>query len=313
MADRRAVNKYYPPEWEPKHGSINTFRGQHPLRERAKKLGEGILVVRFEMPYNVWCTGCDAHIGKGVRYNAEKKKAGKYFSTIIWSFRMKCHLCSSWMEVQTDPENRDYKMASGVTRKTETWKDSESISLPSIGEKVDLDPIARLEQQTADKRTAERQKPALQRLLELNEEKRDDFAISQTLRRQNRAKREQEKELKEESLSKGLHLFTLLPKSDADNAEAQSIQFPSRNKAELEMRDRRTTAKLLPILHSQTLESAKSRKSNTANAFRKARKSGMDLSKLRFHPEAQRSGVVATRKSAFPNVAIKKNSQIDTK
>jgi len=35
-------------------GSLNTYHGQHPLRERAKKLNQGILVIRFEMPYNVW-------------------------------------------------------------------------------------------------------------------------------------------------------------------------------------------------------------------------------------------------------------------
>ena len=152
MADRKAVNKYYPPDWEPKHGSINKYRGQHPLRERAKKISEGILVVRFEMPYNVWCTSCDAHIGKGVRYNAEKKQAGNYFSTKIWSFRMKCHLCSAWMEIQTDPANRDYKMVSGVKQKTETREESETVELPGFGDKkVITDPFERLEHKTEDR------------------------------------------------------------------------------------------------------------------------------------------------------------------
>ncbi len=49
------------------------FNGQHPLRDRAKKLGEGILIIRFEMPFNVWCGKCNHLIGKGVRFNAEKK------------------------------------------------------------------------------------------------------------------------------------------------------------------------------------------------------------------------------------------------
>ena len=47
---------------------------------------------------------CNAHIGMGVRYNAEKKKIGKYYSTPIFSFRCKCHLCSGWFEIQTDPQ-----------------------------------------------------------------------------------------------------------------------------------------------------------------------------------------------------------------
>ena len=66
QSDRKAVNRYYPPDFDPnKHGSINKYRNSHPLRERAKRLSEGILVIRFEMPYNIWCGGCGKHIGMG--------------------------------------------------------------------------------------------------------------------------------------------------------------------------------------------------------------------------------------------------------
>lgn len=40
----------------------------------------------------------------GVRYNAEKSKVGNYYSTPIFKFRMKCHLCDSHFEIQTDPK-----------------------------------------------------------------------------------------------------------------------------------------------------------------------------------------------------------------
>ena len=55
------------------------------------------------MPYNIWCEGCNSHIGMGVRYNAEKSKIGNYYSTPIWKFRMKCHLCDNHFEIKTDP------------------------------------------------------------------------------------------------------------------------------------------------------------------------------------------------------------------
>ena len=47
---------------------------------------------------------CNNHIGMGVRYNAEKKKIGNYYTTPIYSFRCKCHLCDGWFEIQTDPK-----------------------------------------------------------------------------------------------------------------------------------------------------------------------------------------------------------------
>ena len=93
-----ADNFYYPPDYEPGKPSEHNV---NPLRERAKMLDKGVLVVRFEMPYSVWCTTCNAHIGRGVRYNARKKCIGKYFSTKIWEFSMLCVYCQGVHPVYT--------------------------------------------------------------------------------------------------------------------------------------------------------------------------------------------------------------------
>lgn len=61
------------------------------------------------MPYNIWCGTCGNHIGMGVRYNAEKTKIGNYFTTPIYQFRMKCHLCDGHFEIKTDPKVRIYR------------------------------------------------------------------------------------------------------------------------------------------------------------------------------------------------------------
>ena len=46
-------------------GGLDKYHGVHPLRERAAKLHLGIMVIRFEMPFNIWCGGCNNHIGMG--------------------------------------------------------------------------------------------------------------------------------------------------------------------------------------------------------------------------------------------------------
>lgn len=46
----------------------------------------------------------------GVRYNAEKKKIGNYYSTPIFEFRCKCHLCDNWFTIETDPKVRSYSI-----------------------------------------------------------------------------------------------------------------------------------------------------------------------------------------------------------
>ena len=96
------------------------YNGQHALRERAKKIGEGILVIRFEVPFNVWCLKCGEHIAQGERFNAEKKQVGNYYSTKIWSFGMRHH-CGCGIVIQTDPKNCEYVCVEGVRRKVETY------------------------------------------------------------------------------------------------------------------------------------------------------------------------------------------------
>eukprot|EP00842_Homolaphlyctis_polyrhiza_P007066 jgi/Hompol1/949/HPOL_004340-RA len=158
MAERRATNKYYPPDWDPSKGSINKYVGQHPLRERARKIDQGILVVRFEMPYNAWCLHCDKHIGMGVRYNAEKKKIGNYYSTPIFSFRMKCHLCNGLIEIHTDPQNTAFKIISGIRQREETY-DPDDIGVIALKsdterEKIASDAFLKLEHGVMDRKRA---------------------------------------------------------------------------------------------------------------------------------------------------------------
>ena len=64
MGERKGVNKWYPPDYDPSKGGLNKWQGTHALRERAKKIHLGIIIIRFEMPYNIWCEGCGNHIGK---------------------------------------------------------------------------------------------------------------------------------------------------------------------------------------------------------------------------------------------------------
>lgn len=97
-------------------------KDKHPLGARARKSNVGILTVRFEMPFAIWCSTCPAKshnclIGQGVRFNAEKKRVGNYFSTPIWSFRMKHTTCGGWIEIRTDPKSTEYIVTEGARRR----------------------------------------------------------------------------------------------------------------------------------------------------------------------------------------------------
>lgn len=66
LAAARADNFYFPPEWDPKKGSMNKQQGQHPLRERAKKIDQGILVIRYATDISE-CSIYACYLGEQIR------------------------------------------------------------------------------------------------------------------------------------------------------------------------------------------------------------------------------------------------------
>ncbi|KAG1686984.1 hypothetical protein DVH05_005724 [Phytophthora capsici] len=218
LAAAQADGYYYPTQWRPEHGSLNAFHGSHPLGKRAKDLArDGVLVVRFEMPFSVWCTHCDVHIGRGVRFNTRKKKAGRYFSTTVWEFRMNCASCSGELVIRTDPKARGYEMVSGVKQKAQAETEemqTERLNEPELVLKVQNDPFFRLEHENEDKKAAKKRSRGLEALLELqNAQCKDDYTSNSALRAQFRSKKKQRKsrELEASSLGLGIPLVDVHP------------------------------------------------------------------------------------------------------
>lgn len=125
-----------------------------------------------------------------MRYNAQKKKVGNYYSTPIFSFRCKCHLCSGWFEIRTDPQNAQYVVFEGARRQEDTWDPAENggyavfeTEAPKASEGGDGDAFAALEKDT-DQRTAVRiQKDRLSELEQVSARmSADPYAVSRSLR-----------------------------------------------------------------------------------------------------------------------------------
>ena len=258
LAAARADNFYHPPDWDPRKRSraehATAGGGKlskkdkwkaHPLRERAKKLAtDGVLTIRFEMPFNVRCTGCGNHIGKGVRYNAEKKTIGKYFSTSIYSFRMLCHCedgtsrtCQRrnphWIEIHTDPKNADYVIMDGAVRIAErSVEDAEELGVePTLdaeeAAKRSANPFYRLERLGA----AARKKPWLEALEELREERyHDDYEANRKLRRAHRSSRAEALVASAVCEAKGIRV-PLGEEEPADVHAARAVPFEAARRA----------------------------------------------------------------------------------
>ncbi|OBT39971.1 hypothetical protein VE00_10002 [Pseudogymnoascus sp. WSF 3629] len=112
------MGRYVPPEFEGVT-SANSLQKKHPLGSRASKSHLGILTVRFEMPFPIWCISCPKPtiIGQGVRFNASKRKVGMYHSTPIWAFGIKHAVCGGVIEIRTDPKNTAYVVTEGARKR----------------------------------------------------------------------------------------------------------------------------------------------------------------------------------------------------
>ena len=68
------------------------------------------------MPFHVKCLICNKMIAKGVRFNSNRKKCGRYLGTIIYKFSMSCPYCKNEIIIKTDPKNCEYLLVKGVVK-----------------------------------------------------------------------------------------------------------------------------------------------------------------------------------------------------
>ncbi|KAI0965339.1 CWC16 protein [Xylaria arbuscula] len=238
------MGRYVPPDVE---GTIsgNALNKKHALGSRASKLRtEGILTVRFEMPFGVWCGTCakPTLIGQGVRFNAEKKKVGAYHSTPIWSFRMRHADCGGEIEIRTEPANAEYVVAEGGTRRdTGDDKDDSLVSSRALvgglgeiltGKEKDAlrnDAFARLEKTIEDRGVVIERS---HRIAELEDASyrawEDPYAQNRRLRaafRAGRKTREKEAASTDELQNRMSLGIDLLPATEEDAKRAALVDF----------------------------------------------------------------------------------------
>lgn len=231
------MGRYVPPEHEGVL-SANKIANKHALGSRARKSAQGILTVRFEMPFAIWCTTCPKPtiIGQGVRFNAEKKKVGNYHSTPIFSFRMRHNVCGGAIEIRTDPKNTAYVVTEGAKKRDhgedkvrEGDEGAIEIRTEEERERLRTDAFAALEVKVEDRRQQHTDKTRIEQL-QVTKEKdwEDPYAASKKLRRAFRADRKarQGREKITESLKEKMGLgIELLEEAEEDRRRAGFVEF----------------------------------------------------------------------------------------
>lgn len=160
MSERKVLNKYYPPDFDP---------NKIPKLKQPKNR---VYTIRTMAPFNMRCNTCGEYIYKGKKFNSrtETVEGEKYLGSIyIRRFYIRCPQCVAEISFKTDPENTDYTLEAGATRNFEAMKTASEMAKKEQQEKEEEEannPMKVLENRTKASRN---EMEAIEKLEELRD------------------------------------------------------------------------------------------------------------------------------------------------
>lgn len=186
MSERKVLNKYYPPDFDP---------AKIPRMKLAKNRQ---YTVRLMAPFNMRCVTCGEYIYKGKKFNARKEDVEDqtYLGIRIYRFYIKCTRCLQEISFKTDPQNTDYEIEAGATRNFMALKLAEEQArkeLDELKEEEANNPMKLLENRTEQSRNEIELVEALEELRDLNR-RQQSVDFDTMLQQFNPTETEQERE-----------------------------------------------------------------------------------------------------------------------
>ncbi|XP_048578501.1 splicing factor YJU2-like [Nematostella vectensis] len=215
MSERKVLNKYYPPDFDP---------SKIPKLKLPK---DRQYVVRLMAPFNMRCTTCGEYIYKGKKFNARKEtvQGETYLGLYIFRFYIRCPRCISEITFKTDPENTDYVCENGATRNFQAHRMAEKQEEKMQQEREEEEannPMKALENRTKESKQEMDILEKLEELKDLNTRHANvDYASMLETYAQEEEKRKQREQQEDDDLVKsvfgGNKIQRRLSDSDSDD------------------------------------------------------------------------------------------------
>ena len=164
MAERKVLNKYFPPDFDPN----KLPKGKAPKDNQWH--------VRMMLPFSCRCTNCGEFMGGGKKFNSrmETIKGAEYLGLRKYRFYQKCPVCSIDFTFYTDPEISDYRAEANIVRLSDysSEKRNEEIEDQKKQGSAPEDPMQQLEDRTKDSKRQMEIMDNLDELMEIQQAKR---------------------------------------------------------------------------------------------------------------------------------------------
>lgn len=114
MSERKVINKYYPPDYNP----LEVEKQVRKLSKKLKTMNNSSIPIRLVTPFSIRCLKCKEFIPKRRKFNGKKiLLAEKYLGeTKIHRLSFKCPCCNNLITYRTGPGNPEYIMEGGGVR-----------------------------------------------------------------------------------------------------------------------------------------------------------------------------------------------------
>ncbi|OQS04152.1 coiled-coil domain-containing protein 94 [Thraustotheca clavata] len=143
MGERKVLNKYFPPDFDP---------SKIPRRKQPKNKQ---IEVRMMLPFSIQCATCGEYMYRGKKFNSRKEDVLEedYHGIKIFRFYIRCVTCASEITFKTDPQHGDYVAEHGCQRNFEPWRENEANDEKMLKEREEEekgDSMKQLENRTLD-------------------------------------------------------------------------------------------------------------------------------------------------------------------
>ncbi|OXU26486.1 hypothetical protein TSAR_003612 [Trichomalopsis sarcophagae] len=252
MSERKVLNKYYPPDFDP---------SKIPRMKLARNRQ---YTVRLMAPFNMRCKTCGEYIYKGKKFNARKEdvEGDSYLGIRIYRFYIKCTRCLQEISFKTDPKNTDYEIEAGATRNFMALKLAEEQAKREEDEEKEeeaTNPMKLLEKRTQQSKNELDLLESLEELKDLNRRQQTinyDEMLEQYDTSAARIRTEKEQEEYDEQLVK--EIFKNKKRVVGEVIEEETVEEPVEKLPKLSS----TSSDLIPVAVSKSTVSIAARRKN---------------------------------------------------